>query len=464
MERYHGADARCILCNSHTACFLEARSMLTLTEGSANSARWNQIRSIARLVFGFSLGQGALQGVNLLTGIYLVHTLSVEAYAQFGLAFGFQTAVATLMDLGVAGTIIPLVGERVTDRAHVGMYVRAAKHLRDRTFWIFSPLAAIVFLWIMHSHHWAPLLQGALLVSVFVALYSGGAVSYFSAPLILFGKLRRYYLPQTVSAICRLLISVLLGVLGLLNAWVAAALGALSVTLNAWLLSKQGTKLFVWTAKHDAAASREIVQYVLPAVPAVIFSALQMQIGLLLISIFGQTINIAQVAAVGRISQIFAVLTTFNMIIVEPRVARLSQSRVSSFYSRMIIVGIAFATIMTLSGVYLPGIYIAILGLKYEALRGLMGWVVMTACVSYVANLLWVMNRARRWLFWRGTMLEIGLTLLVDAGYVSFFGVRTTRNAILFSLASSLCALATHFYIGVYGFRRGPRLQTASAN
>jgi O-antigen/teichoic acid export membrane protein len=427
------------------------------------AARWDQVRRIARLVVGFSLGQGALQGINLLTGIYLVHTLSIEAYAQFGLAFGFQTALATLMDLGFAGTIIPLVGERTADKAHVGRYVRAAKHLRDRTFWILSPVAAIAFLGITHSHHWTWTLQGALLLSVFVALYSGGAVSYFSASLILYGKLRRYYLPQTISAMCRLLVSVLLGTLGLLNAWMAAALGALGVTLNAWLLGKEGTKLFVWTAKHDPSASKEIVRYVLPAIPAVIFSAFQMQIGLLLISIFGQTVNIAQVAAVGRISQIFAVLTTFNMIIVEPRVARLPQALVFSFYCRMIAFGITFAGIMTLSGIYLPGIYILILGAKYEALRGLMGWVVMTACVSYVANLFWVMNRARRWLFWRGTLLEIGLTLLVDVGYVSFFGVRTTRNAVLFSLASSLCGLATHFYIAVYGFKRGPRLQAVVA-
>jgi len=52
--------------------------------------------------------------------------LSVEAYAQFGLATGFQTVFSVLMDLGFASTIVPLVGDRRHDRALLGKYVRSA--------------------------------------------------------------------------------------------------------------------------------------------------------------------------------------------------------------------------------------------------------------------------------------------------------------------------------------------------
>ena len=54
------------------------------------------------------------------------------------------------MDLGYASAIIPLVGETFSDRALVGSYLRAAKHLRDKAFWILCPFAAIAFLAIMH--------------------------------------------------------------------------------------------------------------------------------------------------------------------------------------------------------------------------------------------------------------------------------------------------------------------------
>jgi hypothetical protein len=410
----------------------------------------------------FCLGQGALQSINLLTGLYLVHALSIESYAQFGLAFGFQTTMATLMDLGFAGSIIPLVGDRISDTVLVGRYVRAAKHLRDRTFFIFSPLAAIILVALMHEHKWNPYLQGALLLSVLLALYSGGSVSYFSAPLILYGRLRQYYFPQSLSALGRLLCCLVLGAGGLLSSWVAAALSAAFVSLSSWLLGKEALKLIVWTKSHDAIASKEIRRYILPVIPAVIFSAFQMQIALILISIFGQTVNIAQVAALGRLSQLFAMLTTFNLVVIEPRIARLSPDRLFSAYIRLVAAACLFAAIMIAIGFRFPHVYLWVLGKKYETLGSLTGWVVVTACVGYVTNLIWLMNRSRRWLFWRGTILEIGLTLLVDIVYVSFIGVRTTRGAVFFSLASSICSLCTHLYITTYGFKSGPRVTLQS--
>ena len=77
--------------------------------------------------------------------------------------------------------------------------------------------------------------------------------------------------------------------------------------------------------------------------------------------------------------------------------------------------------------------------------------------LSYAANLIWIMNRARRWIFWRGTVLEIAAMFSVDVCFVAFVGVRDTRQAILFTLASSVSAVCTHAYIGVYGFLKGER-------
>ena len=414
-------------------------------------------------MIGFSLGQGALAGVNLLIALYLVRALSIEAYAQFGLALGFQATMAALMDAGLAGTIIPLVGERAWDPAFVGRYVRAAKHLRDRAFFILSPIAGLVFVLIMHQHHWNPFVQAALLLSVLLALYSGGPVSYFSAPLILYGRLRQYYLPQTLSALGRLLLCVALGAAGLLTSWAAAALGALGVSANAWLLGRESRQLFVWAKSHEPSASQEIRHYVLPAVPAVIFYSFQAQIALILISIFGKTVNIAQVAALGRLSQVFAVLLTFNAIVIEPRIARLPQSRLRLTYLGLTSLACLFAGFVVFTGFRFPWLYLRLLGSQYDGLGNLVGWVIATACVGYLANLIWLMNRARRWLFWRGTILEIVLTLTVDVAYVSFIGVRTTRQAIFFSLATSFCSLCTHGYIATYGFRNGPRVQHPGA-
>jgi hypothetical protein len=104
-----------------------------------------------------------------------------------------------------------------------------------------------------------------------------------------------------------------------------------------------------------------------------------------------------------------------------------------------------------------PTPFVWLIGPKYSHLSPVVGWVVLTACFNYGANLIWVMNRSRKWIFWRGTILEIVAMLTMDVCFVVFIGVRTTQQAILFTLASSVSALCTHSYIGVYGFLKGDR-------
>jgi len=71
--------------------------------------------------------------------------------------------------------------------------------------------------------------------------------------------------------------------------------------------------------------------------------------------------------------------------------------------------------------------------------------------MSTVANVVWVMNRARRWMFWRGSLLEIACLFVFQATYVVIFGVRTTTTAALFMLAGGAAHLVTHVYVMIYG-------------
>jgi hypothetical protein len=87
----------------------------------------------------------------------------------------------------------------------------------------------------------------------------------------------------------------------------------------------------------------------------------------------------------------------------------------------------------------------------------LVGWLILASCINYVAGLAWVMNRARKWVFWSGTVFEIVLLISVQTAYVVVVGVRTTREAVMFTFTSSFCFVAAHAYNAVYGFLKGPR-------
>jgi O-antigen/teichoic acid export membrane protein len=413
---------------------------------------------------GFLFGQGTLQGVNILVGLFLVRALSIEHYAQFGLAFGFQATASMLMDLGYASTIIPLVGERVNNRALVGSYLRAAKHLRDRAFWVLGPFAALTFLAIMHKHHWSWVTQAVLVLSVLLTLFSSGPVSYYSAPLFLYHRLREFYIPQSVSGLARLLTCLGLAVVGGLNGCAAAALSSINVLVNAILLRRSARLYVEWPKSNEPNVNREVVKYILPAIPTFVFAAFQSQIALFLINAFGQTVNLAEVAALSRLAQLFVVLSSFNMIVVEPRVARLSREKLLRTYLLLLLVPCGLCLSVVPFAFALPAPFLWLIGPKYGHLSPIVGWVVLTACFNYGANLIWIMNRSRKWIFWRGTILEIGVMLTVDVCFIAFIGVRTTRQAVLFTLASSVSALCTHSYIGAYGFLKGNRSSCESAS
>ncbi len=146
---------------------------------------------------------------------------------------------------------------------------------------------------------------------------------------------------------------------------------------------------------------------------------------------------------------------TFNVVIVEPYVARLHRERLGSAYFKLITVA-AIGSVFLASLAFLePGIFLWFLGPKYAELRGLIGWVILTACINYMAGLVWIMNRSRKWFFWRGTIAELSLLFVVQVGFVAIFGIRNARNAVMFSFASSFCYVVAHSYVAVHGFLKG---------
>lgn len=423
----------------------------------------SRTRRIFSVVSSFVLGQGAAQGLGVLGGIYLVRTLSVEAYAQFGIVNAFQAIFAILVDLGFASTIIPLVGTQFNDPRVLGKYVRAARSLRNVSFLVVAPIAVIAFLVIVHKRHWGWPLQVVLIACILISLYTGGIGSIYSSPLFIHSKLRDYYIPQALSSGGRLLAFVLFAFFGALGAGAAASLGTLALTYNSLSIRKSGLR-YMEIPKHDnAEANKELFQCVMPAIPAILFSAVQSQLSLFLISIFGGTIYIAEVTALSRLGQLFGVMMTFCAMVVEPHIARLSRERVMRHMLGFVLLACLACTPFVLAGFLFPDVFLLLLGSKYAGVRGPVGWYVLASAIGFIAGLIWVMNRGRKWIFWSGSIIEIGLIVVAQLVYLAYFGIRTTQQAVMFSLVSSCAVLLAHLYVATLGTIKDARSPEAVA-
>ena len=103
-----------------------------------------------------------------------------------------------------------------------------------------------------------------------------------------------------------------------------------------------------------------------------------------------------------------------------------------------------------------PGVFLLLLGPRFHGLLPSIGWYVLSAAMNFVSGLLWVMNRARKWVFWDGSILEVVLLLVIQILFLITLGVRTTQQAVLFNLASSGCYAIAHLYVTMRGFLQTP--------
>jgi len=413
-----------------------------------------KIRLGARLLATFAGGHGALQALNVITGIYLLRALSLEGYAQYSLAFAFQMTAIALTNLGLTDSIVPLVGTRGNDPAVVGRYVRAARSLRNKLFLLISPAVAIAFYVVVRNRGWSTLTQLWMFAPILASLYLSVSVAGWSTPLLLKRRLGDYYLAQTIPSVARLISYVIAHIAHQLNSGFALLMNALSIFVNGLIARNRSASLVQVPASADAQTESEILRCMLPMMPAAIFTAFQPQVALFLVSIFGQTVQIAQIAALSRIAVLFTVFSTFNSVLIEPYIARVSADRLPSTYVRILGGAVLIGIGMSILGFAFPAVYTWILGEKYADLDNVVGWVVLASTVSTIANVMWVMNRGRRWLFWRGSIIEITGLLLFQSLYVIFIGVGTIEHAAIFMLTASAAHLVAHGYIALYAFSR----------
>jgi len=404
-------------------------------------------------LLGFAIGQPAVQLVNLLTGFLLLRWLSVEHYAQFGVAFAFQSTVGMLADLGFSASILALAGERARDPDVVGKYLRSARHYR---FWLAVAVGtgfALLFPVITSKQSWDLPTKAAILASILAAV-AVQAWTVYQAPLLAQRRISQVYQPQIAGGAIRLALSYLLHVCHALSGVAASWIGTLALTASGWW-TKQIAKPFVREpARTDQQANEQMCSYLAPLIPGVVFTAVQSHILVLVITVFGSSQNVAEVAALGRLTQVFGLLTAFNGVIIGPYVATLPRVLLIRRYLLLLVCGVSVAALLVACAFLFPSPLLWLLGPNYQNLRGAVGWAVLIACVIYLSGLLWTMNAARRWVHGWYTALYIALTLIVQIVCALVLPLGTTMGVIFLGLATAMAGLLAHGVATLYFLAR----------
>lgn len=429
----------------------------TAMEPPGRTSWWpnrERLRYWSRRIGHFGAWQIISQSLQLITGFLLVRWLSIEGYAQYGVALSFQNMLNLLMDLGFSGAILALVGERIHNREVVGRHVHAALSFRNRMLVIISPLSAVAFFWLAHTHHW-PVPDSIFLFSSIVGfLVFQGWTACYTPPLLMHMQITRLYRPGVALNAAKLLVCAVIHAVSVLGATAVCWLNALSSMVTAFLYRSSARPYLSEPDGPDVATTRAIRKYIAPLVPGIVFFAFQGQIQVLLITVFGKSQSIAEVTALGRIGQLFLFLSAFNGSIVTPYIARVPFSQLAMRYSQAIMLSVAICGLLVGLTFFFPGPFLWLLGPKYDGLQLELGMSVIASSLAIINGSLYTFNGARKWVYyWSGMANILGL-IAIQIALVASMDLTTTAKVIVFSIFTSLYSLIVLILTAVHGYRQ----------
>jgi len=411
-----------------------------------------------RQVAHFLTKQGIAMGGNLLYGLLCVRMLPVPEYAKFAVLFGYMGSLTVLLDVGVSGTLAPLVGEQIANLPLIASYVASIRRLAMQVYLAVAPLASVCFVLLVRKQHWGALIVAQMLIVLMATGWFARVSSSYGAVLILRRDRSHYYRVQMMGSLGSLGLLTIFWLLHWINIYVAILLNVGQIVFMASSYYRRAEHLLGAHGTPSRSQEKAIVRLALPNVPMSIFYATQGQVMLMLITFFGQNASsVASIGALSRLSQIVIFFAQMNPILVEPFFARLPKPRLKRTYLLAVfLISLCAAAYATLAFLF-PEIFLWILGPKYSQLRYEVSLVALSSAIQYVAGFMWVIHSSRRFVYWWNNVTNIVLTLVLEAVFIWRVDLSKIENVLILNVAGAILTLLVVISAGVYGFWYGPQ-------
>lgn len=408
-----------------------------------------------QLLFSLFTHQGLLQLLNLLNGFFLLRWLPpVPDQAQFSLAFGVQSSMGVLTDLGFTSAIIALSGTLYQQKEKVGSYIRTAQYFRNRLFWIAVFVFGLITPFLLQKHAVSFTTSLSLLLPVVVSVFLMGNSIFFQVPLQLNRSIDAIFRPQIMLSAARLLLTYLLFKQGWLSAQWVLWLIAVTYLVQGRLYKKASQQWVILPAQPGRQEINEMMTYLWPLIPAMIFNAFQGQITIFLIALLGKSQqSIAEVGALSRLNQVYVLLGATNTVLIAPFIARAASDALFRKYLT-VMAGTAAAMFVLVSFSFLvPDPFLWLLGSSYSHLREEVGWLMLSGALGFIGNVLMTVHSSRKWIFWRTTWAYISGLILIQLIAILYMDLSVTRGVLQLSCICNAYIILLHLFVARRGFK-----------
>lgn len=353
-------------------------------------------------------------------------------------------------DLGVGGAVVPLVGAASHDPNRVGNYIAAGRQLR-RLLFPFVALGGALAFWVLGRQHGMALpLIFTLFLFAALAVWTNAATLFYSAPSILRQQIGYIQILQNVNAGLRLALYGLAQIVGLVNAALPLFTNSVLQLIQLQILKRKNISCInepPATAPEAVQARKQMVKFLLPQLPILLFTTFQGQITVLLVSLIGSTAALAEIGALTRLNVLFASLAGFYGIIIVPYFSRIGSELATRRALQIFFGALGLLGALVLFGFHYPQPFLWVLGGKYYHLQAEIGWTLLSYGLGQIAGLLAAIVYARRIVPHLSIAFVAIPVISAQIIGVILFPPTEIHGAILLTLWTNLGSIAGHWVL-----------------
>ncbi len=412
----------------------------------------------APLVVRFLWLQAAGQVLAIAAGLLVVRGLAVEEYAIYTMAIAVQTTMAILADSGITQSLLARGGRVASDRVLFSRVVRTAFALRRRlevaTIVVGLPLLAAI----LRSHGVSWLACAAAAGAVAAAMH--GTVIQTVYATVMFLQLRPMEAQRAAIVSNAVRVALVALALWLLpRSVVFLWIGAAALLLQGSLTARAATPHLEDSDDVSPEDRREMLVAFKAQLLNGIYFALQPQITVWILTVFGTVESVAQVGALGRLAVALSLISSVFSSLALPRFARLARLATVRRWYALIMGGMTAVGVAIVAGALLfPRVILAVLGPHYQGLDRELVWVVGASAISLVSAASYLLNSSRGWI--RGIWLGVPATLAAQIALATSVDLSTVQGAVLMQASASAAPLAINLAIGLRNMRRSAWLRS----
>lgn len=426
---------------------------LTQTLGTkpsyAKALEWGKLLTIT------GSAQLAVQAVGLISGILVIRLLPTQEYALYTLANTMLGGMVILADSGISTSVMAHGAKVWQDRVKLGTVLNIGFELRKKLAFVTLVVVIPGLLFLLHHHNVSWLMSLVIATSLVCALFVALSGLLFQIPSVLNQDITRLQKNDVITNIGRLLLT-LLTISAFSWAFVAILASVIPQIWSNRNLKKFSISYADLNQKPDPHIRHEILIFIKKRFPIAVFTCLSGQITIWLASIFGSTVAVAQIGAVGRLSlmlNIFNIL--FNTLMI-PRFARLFEgSKLIIVRFIQIQVGLLILNACIIGMVWLFSTEILwILGEKYSNLNQVLVLNIVGSCLNLIAGASLALYTSRGWIM--NPVLSIGINLAVIFLSVNILDMTSVQGIMNLNIVTNAVQVLVNvlFFIKCYNLQR----------